>query len=75
MKGKGIFFTIVLAALGFVLFATDVFAVKPGFDDKEIRVAQFGPQTGPAAPGALSPEARAFFFRLSMKRGEFTAEK
>lgn len=28
---------------------------KPGFDDKEIRIAQFGPQTGPAAPwGAVA---------------------
>ncbi len=25
-------------------------AAKPGFDDKEIRIAQWGPQTGPAAP-------------------------
>ena len=28
---------------------------KPGFDNKEIRIAQFGPQTGPAAPwGAVA---------------------
>jgi len=25
-------------------------AAKPGFDDKEIRIGQWGPQTGPAAP-------------------------
>ena len=30
-------------------------AAMPGFDDKEIRVGQFGPQTGPAAPwGAVA---------------------
>ncbi len=39
----------VIATLGFFVAANDSFAQKPGFDDKEIRIAQFSPQTGPAA--------------------------
>ncbi len=40
----------------FFLMTILVYAeAKPGFDDKEIRIAQFGPQTGPAAPwGAVA---------------------
>jgi ABC-type branched-subunit amino acid transport system substrate-binding protein len=50
--------TYVLATLGilFMLAAPAVSsAAMAGFDDKEIRIGQFGPQTGPAAPwGAVA---------------------
>lgn len=32
------------------LSAVPASAARPGFDAKEIRIAQWGPQTGPAAP-------------------------
>ncbi len=41
-----VFFIIVMS---FFVLSTSVFAA-PGFDDKEIRIAAWGPQTGPAAP-------------------------
>ncbi len=50
MKNKIPLFTMLLAVLCVSLSPADGIAENPGFDDKEIRVAQFGPQTGPAAP-------------------------
>lgn len=39
----------VVALFAVVIMAPAAFAGKPGFDDKEIRIAAWGPQTGPAA--------------------------
>ena len=38
-----------IIVMSFFVLSTSVFAA-PGFDDKEIRIAAWGPQTGPAAP-------------------------
>jgi ABC-type branched-subunit amino acid transport system substrate-binding protein len=75
MEGKRIFFTIFLAALGIVLFSTGVFAVKPGFDDKEIRVAQFGPQTGPAAPWGAVARGAGLLFQMVNEEGGIHGRK
>ena len=55
MKNKVALLTLLLVALCVSWTPADSIAANPGFDDKEIRVAQFGPQTGPAAPwGAVA---------------------
>ena len=44
------------------LLLTSGFAGKPGFDDKEIRIGQWGPQTGPAAAwGSIARGTRLLF--------------
>ena len=75
MKGNRIFFPIFLAALAVVLFSTDVFALKPGFDDKEIRVAQFGPQTGPAAPWGAVARGSGLLFQVVNEDGGIHGRK
>ena len=58
--------TLFVAALAIVcifVLAVDSFAGNPGFNDKEIRIAQFSPQTGPAAPWDLSLVVVAFYSR------------
>ena len=61
------------------VFAISIFAnaaAKPGFDDKEIRIAQWGPQTGPAAPwGSVARGSGLLFQMSSMKRAAFMARK
>lgn len=63
--------SVVLAVFSmFFLFALDGMAAKPGFDDKEIRIAQFGPQTGPAAPwGAVARGAGLLFDMVNEEGG------
>ncbi|HOG07293.1 MAG TPA: ABC transporter substrate-binding protein, partial [Syntrophales bacterium] len=39
----------VVALAAAMIMAPAALAGKPGFDDKEIRIAAWGPQTGPAA--------------------------
>ncbi len=46
-QSMGVLFFIV--GISLLVFGTSVCAA-PGFDDKEIRIAAWGPQTGPAAP-------------------------
>ena len=52
---KKILLIIMIVFSAFVVAIPAGAAANPGFDDKEIRIAQFGPQTGPAAPwGAVA---------------------
>ena len=47
-----------------------VYAAKPGFDDKEIRIGQWGPQTGPAAPwGAVARGSKLLFDMVNDEGG------
>lgn len=39
-------------------------AAQPGFDDQEIRIAQWGPQTGPAAPWGSVARGSDLLFKL-----------
>ncbi len=75
MKVKGIIFTVFVAVFGIVLVSTEVFAVKPGFDDKEIRVAQFGPQTGPAAPWGAVARGAGLLFQVVNEQGGIHGRK
>ncbi|HOJ52714.1 MAG TPA: ABC transporter substrate-binding protein [Syntrophales bacterium] len=55
MKGRVPLLLGVVLGMALILSAGMGFCVPPGFDDKEIRIASWGPLTGPAAPwGAVS---------------------
>jgi len=56
--------------VGFFLTAGTCFSGERGFDDREIRIAQFGPQTGPAATwGAVSRGAKLLFDLVNEEGG------
>lgn len=58
---------IISAVLLATIFA---YAAKPGFDDKEIRIGQWGPQTGPAAPwGAVARGSKLVFDMVNEEGG------
>ena len=50
-------------------------AAKPGFDDKEIRVAQFSPQTGPAAPWGAVARGSGLLFDITNEEGGIHGRK
>ncbi len=60
------------AILVFVLAGT---AAKPGFDDKEIRIAQWGPQTGPAAPWGSVARGSDILFKIVNDEGGIHGRK
>ena len=50
-------------------------AGKPGFDDKEIRIAQWGPQTGPAAPWGSVARGSDILFKIINDEGGIHGRK
>ncbi len=48
---------------------------KPGFDDKEIRIAQWGPQTGPAAPWGSVARGSDLLFKIINDEGGIYGRK
>ena len=50
-------------------------AAKPGFDDKEIRIAQWGPQTGPAAPWGSVARGSGLLFQMVNDEGGIHGRK
>lgn len=50
-------------------------AANPGFDDKEIRIGQFSPQTGPAAPWGAVARGSALLFDLVNEEGGIHGRK
>lgn len=48
---------------------------KPGFDDKEIRIAQWGPQTGPAAPWGSVARGSDLLFKIVNEEGGIHGRK
>jgi branched-chain amino acid transport system substrate-binding protein len=75
MKNKETLFTMLFAALCIFLFTTEVLAENPGFDDKEIRIAQFGPQTGPAAPWGAVARGAGLLFQIVNEEGGIHGRK
>jgi ABC-type branched-subunit amino acid transport system substrate-binding protein len=67
---KKILVTMLVPLLAVFLVATDGLAQKKGFDDKEIRIGSWSPQTGPAAPwGATSRGAKLLFDMVNEEGG------
>lgn len=50
-------------------------AAKPGFDNKEIRIAQWGPQTGPAAPWGAVARGSDILFKIVNDEGGIHGRK
>lgn len=50
-------------------------AAKPGFDAKEIRIAQWGPQTGPAAPWGSVARGSDLLFKIVNEEGGIHGRK
>ncbi len=75
MKNKIPLFTMLLAVLCVSLSPADGIAENPGFDDKEIRVAQFGPQTGPAAPWGAVARGAGLLFQIVNEEGGIHGRK
>jgi len=75
MKSKKTLFIVLLAALSIFLFTTEVLSENPGFDEKEIRIAQFGPQTGPAAPWGAVARGAGLLFQIVNEEGGIHGRK
>lgn len=50
-------------------------AARPGYDDKEIRIGQWGPQTGPAAPWGSVARGSALLFNVVNEQGGIHGRK
>lgn len=75
MKGSKGFVLMILAAFVVVALPASSFAARPGFDDKEIRIAQWGPQTGPAAPWGSVARGSGLLFTLVNEAGGIHGRK
>ncbi len=75
MKFKRSLFVVLLAVVGIFILATTTYAGKAGFDKKEIRIAQWGPQTGPAAPWGSVARGSAILFNLVNEEGGIHGRK
>jgi ABC-type branched-subunit amino acid transport system substrate-binding protein len=64
---------IVFAFLTISTFANA--AAKPGFDNKEIRIGQWGPQTGPAAPWGSVARGSGLLFQIINDEGGIHGRK
>ncbi|HON58274.1 MAG TPA: ABC transporter substrate-binding protein [Smithella sp.] len=64
---------VVCAVLTVVIFAYA--AARPGFDNKEIRIAQWGPQTGPAAPWGSVARGSGLLFQIVNEEGGIHGRK
>lgn len=61
---------LVIFSLVVFSFAEGGYAQNPGFDEKEIRIGQWGPQTGPAAPwGAVARGTKLYFDMINEEGG------
>ncbi|MCK4534343.1 MAG: ABC transporter substrate-binding protein, partial [Syntrophobacterales bacterium] len=72
---KRTLFAVALAVVCIFVLAVDASAGRPGFDDKEIRIAQWGPQTGPAAPWGSVARGSAILFNLVNEEGGIHGRK
>jgi branched-chain amino acid transport system substrate-binding protein len=71
---KVVITSLVLSAV-FVCSLLVFAAAKPGFDDKEIRIAQWGPQTGPAAPWGSVARGSGLLFQIVNDEGGIHGRK
>ena len=64
-----------LAVIVFFLVIPSCYAKERGFDDKEIRVGQWGPQTGPAAPWGSVARGSELLFDIVNEEGGIHGRK
>ncbi|MCX7981693.1 MAG: ABC transporter substrate-binding protein [Syntrophales bacterium] len=75
MKGKGRFWAVLFTISSLVLWTGIGLCGAPGFDDKEIRIAAWGPQTGPAAPWGSVARAPAVLAAMINEQGGIHGRK
>jgi branched-chain amino acid transport system substrate-binding protein len=71
---KGLIAMMILCTVSMIPILANA-AAKPGFDDKEIRIAQWGPQTGPAAPWGSVARGSDIAFKLINEAGGINGRK
>jgi len=70
MRNNKILLAMLVPIFAVFLVAYEGHAQKQGFDDKEIRIGQWGPQTGPAAPwGAVARGTKLLFDMVNEEGG------
>lgn len=69
MKGTRSMVFWLLALILVLMLPVQGHAGPPGFDKKEIRIAQWGPQTGPAAPWGSVARGSDLIFRIVNEEG------
>jgi len=72
---KKLLFMLMLSLTVLVVLAPLSFANPPGFDDKEIRIGQWGPQTGPAAPWGSVARGSGLLFTIVNDEGGIHGRK
>ena len=72
---KKMLFTLMLSLAVLVVLAPLSLANPPGFDDKEIRIGMFGPQTGPAAPWGSVARGSALLMTIVNEEGGIHGRK
>jgi branched-chain amino acid transport system substrate-binding protein len=72
---KKVLITVMIICSIFLITIMANAAAKPGFDDKEIRIAQWGPQTGPAAPWGSVARGSDIAFKLVNDAGGIYGRK
>ncbi len=76
MKLRTVWLLACIAILGVFFITTGAQAAPPaGFDDKEIRIAQWGPQTGPAAPWGSVARGSKLLFDVVNEEGGINGRK
>ncbi len=75
MEIRKTLFAVALAIVCIFVLAVGSFAGSPGFDDKEIRIAQFSPQTGPAAPWGSVARGSGLLFQIVNEEGGIHGRK
>ena len=72
---RKVLFVVMLICTAFLVLILAYAAGKPGFDDKEIRIAQWGPQTGPAAPWGSVARGSDILFKIVNDEGGINGRK
>jgi branched-chain amino acid transport system substrate-binding protein len=75
MNLRKIMLSVLLATVWVVALPPASMAGAPGFDDKEIRIAQWGPQTGPAAPWGSVARGSDVLFKMINDEGGIHGRK
>jgi branched-chain amino acid transport system substrate-binding protein len=75
MGSKRFWMVLGMAACAVLVMSPPGLAAKPGFDSQEIRIAQWGPQTGPAAPWGNVARGSRLLFNLVNEEGGIHGRK
>ncbi len=75
MKGLRSLVFCFLAVVAVIALPVSSDAARPGFDKKEIRIAQWGPQTGPAAPWGSVARGSDILFNMVNEQGGIHGRK